>query len=94
MVGNVIPLMGNLCDQLTEQLNKVVGQVKHLPRYQVGLVGLAGDACGGPDQGVPEVASHHGQVHAAGVQREHKRIVRDLAEHIDRRLTPAASMGG
>src|SRR5262249_47248995 len=27
MVGNVIPLMGNLCDQLTEQLNKVERQV-------------------------------------------------------------------
>ncbi len=35
MVGNVIPLMGNLCDQLTEQLNKVRGQVGNLPRYQV-----------------------------------------------------------
>ena len=35
MVGNVVPLMGNLCDQLTDQLNKVLKQVGNLPRYQV-----------------------------------------------------------
>ena len=27
MVGNVIPLMGNLCDQLTDQMGKVVDQI-------------------------------------------------------------------
>ena len=27
--------MGNLCDQLTDQLNKVMNQVGNLPRFQV-----------------------------------------------------------
>ena len=35
MVGNVIPLMGNLCDQLTNQMSKVIDQVRHLPNYQI-----------------------------------------------------------
>src|SRR5262249_18049377 len=35
MVGNVIPLMGNLCDQLTDQMSKVIDQVRHLPNYQI-----------------------------------------------------------
>ena len=35
MVGNVIPLMGNLCDQLTQQMTKVIDQVRHLPNYQI-----------------------------------------------------------
>ena len=29
MVGNVVPLMGNLCDQLTEQMSKVMHQVRN-----------------------------------------------------------------
>ena len=35
MVGNVLPLMGNLCDQLTSQMSKVIDQVRHLPNYQI-----------------------------------------------------------
>ena len=35
MVGNVLPLMGNLCDQLTNQMSKVIDQVRHLPNYQI-----------------------------------------------------------
>ena len=35
MVGNVIPLMGNLCDQLTDQMGKVIDQVRHLPNFQI-----------------------------------------------------------
>ncbi|HZT80867.1 MAG TPA: tetratricopeptide repeat protein, partial [Gemmataceae bacterium] len=35
MVGNVVPLMGNLCDQLTDQMSKVIDQVRHLPNYQI-----------------------------------------------------------
>ena len=35
MVGNVIPLMHNLCDQLTQQMSKVIDQVRHLPNYQI-----------------------------------------------------------
>ena len=35
MVANVIPLMGNLCDQLTDQMSKVIDQVRHLPNYQI-----------------------------------------------------------
>ena len=35
MVADVIPLMGNLCDQLTEQMSKVMDQVRNLPNYQI-----------------------------------------------------------
>src|SRR5262249_15458753 len=35
MVGNVIPLMARMCDQLTEQLSKIVEQVRRLPNYQI-----------------------------------------------------------
>src|SRR5262249_33305108 len=35
MVGNVIPLMGRMCHQLTDQLSKIADQVRHLPNYQI-----------------------------------------------------------
>ncbi len=35
LVGNLIPLLGRLCDQLTEQLTKIMHQVRHLPSYQI-----------------------------------------------------------
>ena len=35
MVGNVVPLMGDLCDRLTDELSKVVDQVRNLPNYKV-----------------------------------------------------------
>src|SRR5262249_19183952 len=35
MVGNVVPLLDRLCEQLTEQLNKVMEQVRSLPNYQI-----------------------------------------------------------
>ena len=35
LLGNVIPFMGNLCDQLSGQLGKVSNQVRNLPNYQI-----------------------------------------------------------
>ena len=92
MVGNVIPLMGNLCDQLTDQMTKVIDQVRapaQLPDQLGG--GARGDAR--PAQGVSEAAAHHRQMPAAGDSDEHKRIVRDLAEHIDKKMEACRSMG-
>src|SRR5207248_1479669 len=35
LVGNLIPFLGRLCDQLTEQLTKIMHQVRHVPSYQI-----------------------------------------------------------
>ena len=68
MVGNVIPLMGNLCDQLTEQMSKVIDQVRHLPNYQINWSAVR-EVMRDLLQGVSEAAAHHRQVSAAGDQR-------------------------
>jgi len=35
MVVNVIPLMGRMSDQFTDQVNKIVDQMRRLPSYQI-----------------------------------------------------------
>ena len=68
MVGNVIPLMGNLCDQLTDQMSKVIDQVRHLPNYQINWSAVR-EVMRDLLEGVSEAAPHHRQVSAAGEQR-------------------------
>ena len=68
MVGNVIPLMGNLCDQLTDQMSKVIDQVRNLPNYQINWSAVR-EVMRDLLQRVPEAAPHHRQVPAAGHQR-------------------------
>jgi tetratricopeptide (TPR) repeat protein len=93
MVGGVIPMMGNLCDQLTEQMSKVIDQVRHLPNYQINWSAVhevmrdllkefqrlrrITNKC------MPLVSSD-----------EHRRVVRELTEHIDRKIEVCRSMGG
>ncbi|MBI1917923.1 MAG: tetratricopeptide repeat protein [Planctomycetes bacterium] len=93
MVGNVIPLMGSLCDQLTQQLNKVVGQVKHLPRYQVDWSALR-EIMRDLTKEFQKLRRITGKCMPLVSNEEHKRIVRDLAEHIDQKIDTCRSMGG
>src|SRR5260370_20790282 len=93
MVGNVIPLMGNLCDQLTEQLNKVVGQVKNLPRYQVDWSALH-EIMRDLVKEFQKLRHITGKSIPLRSNEDHKRIVRDLAEHIDQKIEQCRSMGG
>ena len=93
MVGNVIPLMGNLCDQLTEQLNKVVGQVGNLPRYQVDWSALH-EIMRDLTKEFQKLRRITGKCLPLVSNDDHKRIVRELAEHIDQKIEQCRSMGG
>src|SRR5207244_3793668 len=35
MVRNVVPLLGSLANQLTDQMSRVIEQVRRLPQYQI-----------------------------------------------------------
>jgi tetratricopeptide (TPR) repeat protein len=92
MVGEVIPLMGNLCDQLTDQLNKVMNQVGNLPRYQVDWGALR--------EIMRDLMKEFQKLRRITVKclplvtnEEHRRIVRDLADHIDQKIEACRSMG-
>jgi hypothetical protein len=92
MVGNVIPLMGNLCDQLTDQLNKVMGQVGNLPRYQVDWSALR-EIMRDLMKEFQKLRRITGKCLPLVTSDEHKRIVRDLADHIDQKIEACRQMG-
>jgi Flp pilus assembly protein TadD len=85
MVGSVIPLMMRLCDQFTEQMNKIILQVRNLPNYQINW------------SAVREVM-HELEDEFLKLRRitrlclplvtsdEHRRIVKELSGHIDRKI--------
>jgi hypothetical protein len=93
LVGNVVPLMGNLCDQLTEQLNKVTNQVGHLPRYQVDWSALR-EIMRDLTREFQKLRRITGKCLPLVTNEEHIRIVRELAEHIDKKIEQCRTLGG
>ncbi len=93
MVGNVIPLMGNLCDQLTEQMSKVIDQVRHLPNYQINWSAVR--------EVMRDLLKEFQKLRRITAKcmplvkaEEHRRVIRDLTEHIDKKMEACRSMMG
>jgi tetratricopeptide (TPR) repeat protein len=93
MVANVIPLMGRMCDQLTEQLNKIVDQVRRLPNYQINWPAVH-DVMRDLLQEFQKLRRITNKCMLLVTSEEHKRIIRDLGQHIDRKIELCQSMGG
>jgi Flp pilus assembly protein TadD len=92
MVGNVIPLMGNLCDQLTDQMSKVIDQVRHLPNYQINWSAVR-EVMRDLLKEFQKLRRITGKCLPLVTSEEHRRIVRDLADHIDKKMEVCRSMG-
>jgi tetratricopeptide (TPR) repeat protein len=92
MVGNVVPLMGNLCDQLTEQMSKVFDQVRHLPNYQINWSAVR-EVMRDLMKEFQKLRRIVGKCLPLVATDEHRRIVRDLADHIDKKMEACRSMG-
>jgi Flp pilus assembly protein TadD len=92
MVGNVIPLMGNLCDQLTDQMSKVIDQVRHLPNYQINWSAVR-EVMRDLLKEFQKLRRITGKCMPLVTSDEHKRIIRDLADHIDKKMEACRSMG-
>ncbi len=92
MVGNVIPLMGNLCDQLTDQMSKVISQVRNLPNYQINWSAVR-DVMRDLLKEFQKLRRITGKCLPLVQSDEHRRIVRELGEHIDRKMEACRSMG-
>jgi Flp pilus assembly protein TadD len=91
MVGNVIPLMGNLCDQLTDQMSKVMDQVRRLPDYQINWSAVR-EVMRDLMKEFQKLRRITGKCLPLVTSEEHRRIVRDLADHIDRKMEACRSM--
>lgn len=92
MVGNIVPLMGNLCDQLTDQMGKVVDQIKSLPNYQINWSAVR-EVMRDLLKEFQKLRRITGKCLPLVASDEHKRIVRDLADHIDKKMEACKSMG-
>jgi tetratricopeptide (TPR) repeat protein len=93
MVANVIPMMGRMCDQLTEQLNKIVDQVRRLPNYQINWPAVH-DVMRDLLHEFQKLRRITNKCLTLVTSDEHKRIIRELSEHIDRKIELCQSMGG
>jgi Flp pilus assembly protein TadD len=92
MVADVIPLMGNLCDQLTEQMTKVIDQVRHLPNYQINWAAVR-EVMRDLKKEFQKLRRITAKCLPLVNTDEHRRIIRDLAEHIDKKMEACNSMG-
>ncbi len=92
MVGNVIPLMGNLCDQLTDQMGKVIDQVRNLPNYQINWAAVR-EVMRDLMREFQKLQRITRKCLPLVTSDEHKRIVRDLMDHIDKKMEACRSMG-
>ncbi len=92
MVGNVIPLMGNLCDQLTEQMTKVIEQVRNVPSYQINWPAVR-EVMRDLLREFQKLRRITSKCLPLVSSEDHRRLIRDLMEHIDRKMEACRSMG-
>ena len=92
MLANVIPLLGTLCDQQTDQLTKVIDQVRNLPNYQINWAAVR-EVMRDLLKEFQKLRRITGKCLPLVTNEEHKRIIRDLADHIDKKMEACRSMG-
>jgi len=92
MVADVIPLMGKLCDQLTDQMSKVIDQVRHLQNYQINWAAVR-DVMRDLLKEFQKLRRITARCLPLVTNDEHRRLIRDLSEHIDRKMEACRSMG-
>jgi tetratricopeptide (TPR) repeat protein len=92
MVGNVIPLMSHICDQLTEQMNKISDQVRHLPSYQINWSAVR-DVMRDLEDEFLKLRQITRLCLPLVNSDEHRRIIRELSSHIDRKIEDCRRRG-
>jgi tetratricopeptide (TPR) repeat protein len=92
MVANIIPLMGRQCDQLTERLNSIADQVRRLPQYQINWQAVH-DVMRDLFHEFQKLRRITNKCLTLVTNEEHRRIIRDLSEHIDRKIEQCQAMG-
>ena len=93
MVGNVIPWISQQCDHYTEQMSKIIDQVRHLPNYQINWPAVH-DAMRDLAREFRKLRRVAGKCLPLVSSDEHRRIINDLTAHIDRKIEVCQSMGG
>jgi hypothetical protein len=85
MIGNATQFMARVADQLTEQLNKVMKQVRGLDNYQVNWSAVQ-DVMRDLKREFQKLRRMVAKAHTMATNPEHRRVLRELAEHLDRKI--------
>jgi tetratricopeptide (TPR) repeat protein len=91
MVGNVIPLMHDLADRLTEELSKVVDQVRNLPNFKINWSAVS-DVVRDLQREYQRLRKITNKCMPLVSREEHRRDIRDLADLIDRKIEVCRSI--
>ncbi len=92
MVANVIPLIGRMSDQYTDQLGRIMEQVRRLPNYQISWSAVH-DVMRDLQREFQKLRRIANKCLAIVTSEEHKRIVRDMLEHVDKKIEVCQQMG-
>jgi Flp pilus assembly protein TadD len=91
LVGNIIPLMHDLADRLTEELSKVVDQVRNLPNYKINWSAVS-DVVRDLQREYQRLRKITNKCLPLVSREDHRRDIRDLAELIDRKIEVCRSI--
>ncbi|MFQ3648725.1 MAG: tetratricopeptide repeat protein [Gemmataceae bacterium] len=92
MVNSVIPLIGNICDNLTDQLSKVIDQVRNLPNYQINWAAVR-EVMRDLLKEFQKLRRIMGKCLPLVSNEDVRRTIRDLSDHIDKKIEACRSMG-
>jgi Flp pilus assembly protein TadD len=92
MVANVIPLMGRLSDQLTDQFGKIMEQVRDLPNYQINWSAVR-EVMRDLEDELLKLRQITRLCLPLVNTDEHRRIIRELTSHIDRKIEDCRRLG-
>ena len=85
MIGNAVSFMTRLGDQLTDQLNKVMKQVRSLDNYQINWASVH-DVMRDLKREFQKLRRLVSRGHTMATHADHRRVLRDLADHLDRKI--------
>jgi tetratricopeptide (TPR) repeat protein len=92
MVGNVLPLMSRLCNQLTDQMGRIEDQVQHWPHDQINWSAVREVMRDLEDEFLKLRQITRLCLPLVNTE-EHRRIIRDLSRHIDGKIEECRRLG-
>lgn len=92
MVTNFIPLIGRMVAQFGGQLNKLEAQIRRLPSHQINWPAVQ-DVVRDLLRDFQKLRRVVGKSQTLVATEEHKRVLRDFSEQIDRQVEICQSMG-
>ncbi|MBU6173577.1 MAG: tetratricopeptide repeat protein [Planctomycetes bacterium] len=92
MVNSVIPLIADISDKLTDQLGKVKDQINSLPNYQINWAAVR-DVMRELMKEFQKLRRMVGKCIPLVSLDDQRRTIRELADHIDKKIEACRSMG-